>query len=232
MTVQLAKYLFLLISVHKHTFILSFFSILLFSSLLFKKSAVALRFVRNQFVENGDPTVGACFFTKRVVESGVAVKIQLWDTAGQERFRALAPMYYHGAVAAVLIYDLTVPQSFDRVKSWAEELARNVTDEIVLAVVGAKLDLYEAMPTAQRPAHIPRAAKAYADELGAIYAETSAKEGKGIEPMFSELIRRVIAVKHLTPGGVTPVLPHPVGIHIQPAGPGADDGQGGTGCKC
>ena len=35
--------------------------------------------------------------------------MQIWDTAGQERFRALAPMYYRGAKAAVLVADLSEP---------------------------------------------------------------------------------------------------------------------------
>jgi len=34
-------------------------------------------------------------------------KIQIWDTAGQEKYRGLAPMYYRGAVAAILVYDVT-----------------------------------------------------------------------------------------------------------------------------
>jgi len=29
------------------------------------------------------------------------------DTAGQERFNSLAPMYYRGAQAALVVYDIT-----------------------------------------------------------------------------------------------------------------------------
>lgn len=35
------------------------------------------------------------------------IKFDIWDTAGQERFRALTPMYYKGAKAAIVVYDLT-----------------------------------------------------------------------------------------------------------------------------
>jgi len=38
------------------------------------------------------------------------IKFEMWDTAGQERYRALAPMYYRNADAAVLVYGMT---SFD-----------------------------------------------------------------------------------------------------------------------
>jgi GTPase SAR1 family protein len=42
------------------------------------------------------------------------IKFEMWDTAGQERYRALAPMYYRNADAAVLVYDITdhVPTFF------------------------------------------------------------------------------------------------------------------------
>lgn len=35
------------------------------------------------------------------------IKFQIWDTAGQEKYRGLAPMYYRGAAAAVVVYDIT-----------------------------------------------------------------------------------------------------------------------------
>jgi GTPase SAR1 family protein len=38
---------------------------------------------------------------------GDAVKLEIWDTAGQERYHSLAPMYYRGAQAAVIVYDIT-----------------------------------------------------------------------------------------------------------------------------
>lgn len=39
------------------------------------------------------------------------------DTAGQERYRSLAPMYYRGAAAALVVYDITSYDSFTGIVS-------------------------------------------------------------------------------------------------------------------
>lgn len=63
------------------------------------------------FVIMQEPTIGAAFFTQILSLSEATVKFDIWDTAGQERYHSLAPMYYRGAAAAVVVYDIssTVP---------------------------------------------------------------------------------------------------------------------------
>lgn len=75
------------------------------------------------------------------------------------------------------------------------ELSQNTSDDIVLAVVGSKSDLYYAQPPDQRQLHVPKAAQTYAQQIGAIYMETSAKTGKGIDDLFNELTKRIIERK-------------------------------------
>jgi len=49
----------------------------------------------------------AAFLTQNISVSGESMKFDIWDTAGQERYHSLAPMYYRGAQAAVVVYDIT-----------------------------------------------------------------------------------------------------------------------------
>lgn len=51
--------------------------------------------------------IGAVFLTHAIELEDCQVKFDIWDTAGQERYRALAPMYYKGAKAALIVYDIT-----------------------------------------------------------------------------------------------------------------------------
>jgi Ras-related protein Rab-5C len=49
----------------------------------------------------------AAFLTQTLQHDGDTLKFEIWDTAGQERYNSLAPMYYRGAHAAVVVYDVT-----------------------------------------------------------------------------------------------------------------------------
>lgn len=62
---------------------------------------------------------------------------------GQERFHALGPIYYRDANGAVLVYDLTDRDSFQKVKSWVKELRKMLGNDISLAIAGNKTDLEE-----------------------------------------------------------------------------------------
>ncbi|KAJ2040005.1 Vacuolar protein sorting-associated protein 21 [Coemansia sp. S3946] len=105
------------------------------------KSSLVLRFVNDEFQDNKEPTIGAAFLTQKVRLDDSVLKLDIWDTAGQERFHSLAPMYYRNAQAAVVVYDITRASSLDRAKSWIKELQRQANPNIVIALVGNKLDL-------------------------------------------------------------------------------------------
>ena len=81
----------------------------------------------------------AAFLTQTVALDDATVKFEIWDTAGQERYRSLAPMYYRGAAAAIVVYDITNPDSFAGAKSWVKELQRRGDQNVVIAMVSTSL---------------------------------------------------------------------------------------------
>ncbi|KAH9943371.1 P-loop containing nucleoside triphosphate hydrolase protein [Epithele typhae] len=108
------------------------------------KTSLLHRYTQGKFdPKNTTSTTGAFFVTKKVSVDGTKVRLQLWDTAGQERFRSMAPMYYRGANAALLLYDITNASSFEDVRGWLEELKKNCSPDLIIYIVGAKADLHQ-----------------------------------------------------------------------------------------
>uniref|UniRef100_A0A182WLL2 Rab-GAP TBC domain-containing protein n=1 Tax=Anopheles minimus TaxID=112268 RepID=A0A182WLL2_9DIPT len=142
------------------------------------KTSLVVRYVSNVYTKEVSPTIGASFFTCKVNLEDNKVKMQVWDTAGQERFKAMAPLYYRNANAALLVFDLTQYNSFNEIKGWVQELQRNVQEPMVLSLVGNKLDL-EAKRAVSR-----EEAMQYASSIGGNYFETSALHDQGIEQVF------------------------------------------------
>ncbi|GAA5896876.1 hypothetical protein JCM8208_007113 [Rhodotorula glutinis] len=111
------------------------------------KTSLINRSTTGHFSPSRSSTIGASFLTKKLTVADTRVHFQLWDAAGQERFRALMPLYYRGAQAAILVYDVTDEASLQDIKFWIEELRKNMSDELMIIVVGTKADLAGSYPT-------------------------------------------------------------------------------------
>jgi Ras-related protein Rab-5C len=68
-------------------------------------------------------------------------KLEIWDTAGQENYEGLAKLYYRGAHAAIIVYDLTQPESLKKSRDWFKKVMTDQPNEdIVVALAGNKSD--------------------------------------------------------------------------------------------
>ncbi|XP_045151947.1 ras-related protein Rab-17 isoform X1 [Echinops telfairi] len=146
------------------------FKLVLLGSESVGKSSLALRFVKDDF-RSGLPTVGCAFFTK-VVQVGVApLKFEIWDTAGQEKYHSVCRLYFRGANAALLVYDVASKESFLRAQQWLRDLEGELLpSEVVVMLVGNKTDLTEEREVTSEEG------KAFAESKGLLFAETSAKQ--------------------------------------------------------
>ncbi|ABO97448.1 predicted protein [Ostreococcus lucimarinus CCE9901] len=145
------------------------------------KSSLVLRFVKGQFHEYQESTIGAAFLTQTVCADDRTIKFEIWDTAGQERYHSLAPMYYRGAAAAIIVYDIQSQSSFARAKSWVRELQKQGNAALVMALAGNKCDMEEKREVEREEA------EAYASENGLFFMETSAKEALNVTELFHEI---------------------------------------------
>ena len=148
------------------------------------KSSLVLRFVKGQFFEHQESTIGAAFMTQTVTVDDHVVKFEIWDTAGQERYHSLAPMYYRGAAAAIIVYDMQSQQSWQRAKSWVRELQRQGNANLVIALAGNKSDCKDMRKVSKEEA------EAYAEEQKlSIFLETSAKSGEFVNDLFYSIYK-------------------------------------------
>lgn len=84
---------------------------------------------------------------------GKIIKLQIWDTAGQERFRTITSSYYRGAHGIIIVftsfafprftsqvYDVCDPLTFSNVKEWMKEIERYAGNNVLMLLVGNKID--------------------------------------------------------------------------------------------
>ncbi|XP_073115012.1 ras-related protein RIC1 isoform X2 [Elaeis guineensis] len=133
------------------------------------KSCLLLRFADDSYLESYISTIGVDF----------------WDTAGQERFRTITSSYYRGAHGIIVVYDVTDQESFNNVKQWLSEIDRYASDNVNKLLVGNKCDL-----DANRVVSY-ETGKAFADEIGIPFLETSAKDATNVEKAFMTMTAEI-----------------------------------------
>ncbi|KIV94585.1 GTP-binding protein ypt5 [Exophiala mesophila] len=189
------------------------------------KSSLVLRFVKDQFDDYRESTIGAAFLTQTIsLDENTTVKFEIWDTAGQERYKSLAPMYYRNANCAVVVYDITQASSLDKAKSWVKELQRQANENIIIALAGNKVDVVNEFP--DKRAIQTADAEAYAKEAGLLFFETSAKTSTNVRELFTAIAKKL----PLDQAGPRNLRSNPrPGVDLRPE---ATNTQGAGGCQC
>ena len=151
------------------------------------KSSIVLRFSDNKFNETFLSTIGVDSKRKILKIKGEKVKVSIWDTAGQEKYQNIVKQYYNGANGVLLIFDIANKKSFERINFWYNDLKKSVnTDEVLICLVGNKLDLNDKREVAKE------AAEKFSKENNMLYFEVSAKSGEGIKELFDDATNKIM----------------------------------------
>jgi small GTP-binding protein len=137
------------------------------------KTSILEQWLHGSFTQDTTPTIGAGLSTVPLMIDGSIQNFNIWDTAGTTQFRSVVPMYCRQAAIAIIVFDLTLPWTFDQVSTW-HDFVRETADPVFL-LVGNKLDLKDEREVDRE------AAKELADSLQCEYVEMSACTREGIE---------------------------------------------------
>lgn len=108
------------------------------------------------------------------------IDLLIWDTAGQEAYQGLTSQYYRDAKIALIVFDLTNPSTLTSVHDWYSRLTGVNTSPVVVVLVGNKSDLPNRQVSQDQ-------GESVAAEIKALYRETSAVTGKGINEVFEDV---------------------------------------------
>ncbi|KAG8741772.1 hypothetical protein FRC10_002439 [Ceratobasidium sp. 414] len=160
------------------------------------KTSFRNQYIIGRFSSAYRATIGADFITKKLPHHAnpeESVILQIWDTAGQERFSALSTAFFRGADAAILMFDVTNPDSLTSLRRWWEEFAakcpvpQGTEADFCATFVGNKVDL--------SPEHGPYTGEANGN--GKHSQSTSNGGGRVVtEQIAQQFLRDLIPVPH------------------------------------
>ncbi len=146
------------------------------------KTSLITRFVKGIFNPSYILTIGVNFYVQDFNMTDKVLRLVIWDTAGQERFSSLRQLYYDGAKGAILVYDKTNEESFEKLGYWLNEIKTNMGD-VPIVLVGNKADLEEIITFEQ--------GKQFALAHRLTFLEASAKTGHHTTKIFDLLASQV-----------------------------------------
>ncbi|OHT06845.1 Ras-related protein RABF2a [Tritrichomonas foetus] len=152
------------------------------------KTSLVTRFIMEKFISSTEATIGAAFLTKKINVDGKDITMDIWDTGGQERYRALAPMYYRDARAAIIVFDLTNSSTILDAEEWINEIRDHGAKHSLIYVAANKSDLRNEISISEKDLNEFK----FANQIDHMYI-TSALNGQNVNKMFFDVAKELIA---------------------------------------
>ncbi|CDZ97608.1 ras-domain-containing protein [Phaffia rhodozyma] len=158
------------------------------------KTSLRNQYLSQKFSTAYKATIGCDFVTQQIpVSEDMTVNLAIWDTAGQERFASLSSAFFRGSDAAILVYDVTKPETLVSLKKWFYEFVdrcpvRTLEDRrrFCFVVVGNKSDRLSS-PNSNKQ---PNGRKAESEEVQCVRDEE-------VRKLWEELIPPRLPKQHV-----------------------------------
>ncbi|KZT74851.1 hypothetical protein DAEQUDRAFT_720030 [Daedalea quercina L-15889] len=157
------------------------------------KTALAVQFTLNCFVETYDPTIEDAYRRQLVVDKRMCF-IEVIDTAGQEEYATLRDQWVREGQGFILVYSIASRATFERLDVFRQAMLKVKRQKPVFMLVGNKCDKqYEREVSREEGAALAR-------NFGCDFLETSAKTPTNVEKLFVELVRLLRQAKQTEQG--------------------------------
>ncbi|XP_073336508.1 EF-hand calcium-binding domain-containing protein 4B [Pagrus major] len=147
------------------------------------KTSLLRSFCEGRFHPSTIATVGIDYSVKTLTLDNMQVAMQLWDTAGQERFRSITKQFFRKADGVVLMYDVTVEESFRAVIPWLTNVQEAAGEGIPILLLGNKMDMDDERQVSFKEA------EQLAYENKVMFSEVSAYTAKNVTESLTHLAR-------------------------------------------
>ncbi|MHA1300313.1 MAG: GTP-binding protein [Candidatus Helarchaeota archaeon] len=163
------------------------------------KTSLIKKYVENTFSESYKETIGVNILIKDLKIDNKKVQLLCWDVAGQEKFGRVRQMYYRGASAAMVVYDVTKPSTYLAVPDFVQDF-RDIQGDVPLILIGNKVDLRNEMEGLSKsllkddlaPVSREKGLEMHKLIKSIDFIETSAKTGEEVEAAFEKIARELI----------------------------------------
>lgn len=106
------------------------------------KTSLRRKFIGESFDTNYLQTIGSDFSYQVVKHESRDIGLALWDLAGQPQFKSVHSLFYKGAAAIIVVYDVTNEESFLNVPQWISDfITQTNINDLPLLLIGNKIDL-------------------------------------------------------------------------------------------
>jgi len=158
------------------------------------KTSIRRNYMGLSFERDHISTLGADFALKKVPIQDDRLDLQIWDLGGQLGYERLRSRYFAGAKGALVVFDLTNPESFVNLPHWFQELWEYTGEkETPVVILGNKCDLVDDIKVNEDEimAFIKEFQHKHQIQMPYTYHQTSAKDGINIDVAFDDLVKEM-----------------------------------------
>lgn len=169
------------------------------------KTSLIRKYVYDSFDDSYLMTMGTKVSKKTItvdmpeLDKKFNVTFMIWDIIGDIHFRGLLHhSYLHGAAGALLVCDVTRPETMESLSIWVESLEIEGEEDLPIIFMANKSDMTDQKKLSEEDI------KKLADVYNSLFMLTSAKTGQNVEETFKILGKKMVekyCLEHELTGG-------------------------------